>query len=318
MPPPLLVWLVNPHERQGLRLHKLLQRGEGRKRPRCDFYPQTLTQCDWDVVNSRLKASGYPPWPRTFADHTKLSFMLQDQHDDGGDDWSLHNEMLFKARGRIVGGAILAIPGEATVSELQLSSAEHRTLRNATLPVLRDRLVAYKILDVFALGKFAHVDSELDANSPMLHPVLPANVASSHRAQKPMLFDITSECCQESTVQCYVLCIMYDVTHHAAIHARALDILCNTSHARTHTKSKCRTGLASTPVCKSPSRRGGPFRQCQRASWQASDGIAECHGVEHLHGGLDADAACHSESTMVSPGYIFSHDYTQEVNQNRF
>jgi hypothetical protein len=137
--------------------------------------------------------------------------MFQDQHDDdGGDDWSLHNEMLFKARGRIVGGAILAIPGEAAVSELQLSSAEHRTLRNACLPVLRDRLVAYKIWDVFALGKFAHMDSELDANSPMLHPVLPANVARSQRAHKPTLFDITSECCQESTVQCYVfvLCIM--------------------------------------------------------------------------------------------------------------
>ena len=154
-----------------------------------------MTQYDWDVVNARLKLSGYPPWP-AYAERGKFqNHLLAGDEDNVEDDWSPFKAKLYRARGKIVGAAMILLPGEVAVSELQLHSSEHRAWSHGTLPGMRDRLTAFKILDVFALGYFASSGADLDCGSPLLHPVS----ASASQSGK-QVFDILPEATQDSIV----------------------------------------------------------------------------------------------------------------------
>ena len=211
----MLVWLVQKQPRFGkVSRAETLQVGTGRKTPDWHFHPSVLEQWDWDVVNARLKDSGFPPWPRSAERGKFVHGFLTGDVDNVEDDWSPFKSRLYKARGRIVGGAIIDLPGEVAISELQLHSAEHRVWCHGTLPMLRDRLAAFKILDVFALGSFASNAAGLQADSQMLHP---ARVAVAHRIESPAdVFEILPECSQDMShhvCMCHVACIVSVVPH---------------------------------------------------------------------------------------------------------
>ena len=121
-------------------------------------------------------------------------FLVGDEANNFENEWSPYKSRLFKARGRIVGGAIIELPGEPAVSEMQLHSAEHRVWCHGMLPVHRQRMATFKILDVFALGHFATKAGDLQANSAVLHPAPRQDKVDNYSAD---VFEMLPGCVQD-------------------------------------------------------------------------------------------------------------------------
>ena len=202
---PFLVWLVAPERSRRSRLY---ERRVTASRHWC-FFHELLKQPDKDVINSRLAAAKFPPWPdveadgRQHDDHAAVDYdrgeaeAWVDRLDLPEAPWSQWRarcgHALRRARGRVVGAAILSAPS-AAINQLQLHTSEHRVWERGTLPSLKSRLATFKVLDVFAFGNFMWPSAVLAANDPMLHPVYTSNRSDCQGAWDC----VTNTCVQEA------------------------------------------------------------------------------------------------------------------------
>ena len=137
-----------------------------------------------------------PPAIAAYHERGKFqNYLLVGDGDNAEDDWSLFKAKFYRARGKIVGAAIISLPGDVAVFLLQLHSLEHRAWSHGTLPGVRNRMAAFKILDMSALGSFASSGADLDCGSPLLHPVS-ASAAQSGK----QVFDMMHETTHDSIV----------------------------------------------------------------------------------------------------------------------
>lgn len=185
---PFLVWLVLPERQRGSRLYECRARESRQWR----FFHELLKQPHRDVVDSRLAAAKFPPWPNGIADDTTDDVVPEDK-------WAQWRAALSRARGRVVGAVILSAP-EAAVNQLQLHSGEHRVWECGTLPSLKSRLATFKVLDVFALGNFmwpSGCEAANRGNDPRLHPVYSTQRATRSDSAGAAWDCVTDQCAQD-------------------------------------------------------------------------------------------------------------------------
>ena len=165
-----MIWLVLPEIRKGhffLSARDLREEEHDTANRSWQFWDILLQDCDRDVIDRRLQAAGFPPWPRRWSLSQESNFgkFAND------DPWYDYQSRLHRARGRIVGAAIIAAP-QAAVTELQKHSAEHRVWVSGTLPSLRRRFCTCKLIDVMAIGSFMYTSGDVDCGSDVLHAIV--------------------------------------------------------------------------------------------------------------------------------------------------
>ena len=195
----ILIWLVLPEQRLG----RANERIDNVKR--CykssstlalwKFWNQFMGPAEMDVINWRLFAVGFPPWPNNSwtGDAAKCASHDFDIKDTG--PWAAYSSQLHHAAGRILGAAVVDAPGTLAVTQLQMHTAEHRVWHTGAAPHMHGRLVTFKIIDIVAIGSFMWPEFPVCTQESILHPVVKEVRGHKSGRAKKITFDTLSDDC---------------------------------------------------------------------------------------------------------------------------
>ena len=150
---------------------------------------------EMDVINCRLSAAGFPPWPNNNRTGNAATCASPDFDIEDTGPWAAYSSQLHHAVGRIVGAAVVDPPGTIAVTQLQMHIAEHRVWHTGMAPHMHGRLVTFKIIDIVAIGSFMWPESPLRAQESIIHPVVKEVRGHKSGEAKKMTFDTMSDDC---------------------------------------------------------------------------------------------------------------------------